>query len=1394
MLKAEPSAALPAAQEEPDDAEEDVGHHAEEGVPLACKEDCGFLVHQLMLHVITRVEQSKQKKGKKMAWRPKGSTDTAEAVSLKLLRCIRRVQQSTAKRQLQEKLQTLVMDWLKQPTEPELPSLPSLEKKIGDRKAFWSCYRTKPGLKWQEPLLPIVEPSDAKLTSPVHKAVSNAEMYAKSSLSSYRKPRNNVEEMHALLAKKPELLRQRFRNGEDDDMDDQASTEAAQLPRIGSKSAAKLRRQELEAKKRAEAEAKKFAEAEERRRDEAREIAAFGSRDSPGYVSPRRYDASRYKAPALLKELPDWQDMTGERRSKHRSTVAYAHDKKHDESCRCSICLKKSKQLLDRSQGIVPRPKGKPVNSVQNIDDYDAVVKKSQDRGGSLPKCVSLPLLNPKQRGTQSGALADLDPVDPPYGKVKVFPDPYEPDNSTHMVRSGMWRYLQECHRAQVVPRAPKLLLKESSEFRSTSLGHLQSTEAVPLDFACQELLDTDLQPISEMAQQLGTRVTSLDLSHNGLSDTAVATFLQKLPGQQLRLVDLSKCGVQSDAIAQLEYLLVEHWERVKTLKLTGIKFGNEQGWERLAKAVTQQGNIYELGLADTKLGAFSQRCVQSVADLIVQANYLQELDLSGNYLHYEGFEFLSAALSQCKMLKILDVSHNASSHVMSPTRSRLFRGKLEDSFATRVVDSLGVEVSDLAEVEGDCYEELPAFNPVSILCEALPDAKTLTELRMENSSVDYTADCVLLSALLVNKSLKILKLANNPHGDLGLRCLLRLLSLSPTIEHLDTSGCSAASVGPGVLTTDLGQPKGHFDFILTHPQHRAVLKWLLHRAESLGVKPPQAAFTVEEWSLPKENWCFKRDGGKGWGVATRGHLSVQFALPLELEKAASVGVAVKKWQGVRRIPVTFAKWLPIIGMYERCETSEERSTFVRAVGQTLSLKPSFLTNIMKMNISNRQLTDIAKSLYGNLDDQNSKMLFFDIMQNKELAKDFRRQARARIDFNVDNPTQCYSLDLSLPLDRSVADQLHVINSYERARAKAAQEVDVSEFGNHEGARNLYIDSSSFQSFAESGFESLTSGFMTLDYVSPANMAPTSVKTKASTEILVNDLMSSIETSNCAVPDKVLILRCISQHLVLTVEQVHRILKLFPNPSVRTTAEERWKFVRRLMKARVLDCKGSHSSAFQTEIRNPRLEVFICLFNRCKDWPLLCSMECLNNWLMFSLEDAEEIRRRLGTARSFDALDCCRPWRLSGPSEASRSPSPKTPEMKKWGECDRKALLVELRKALQEGMDEKDAYEMEPGRRYRLNLEKHEDRAVLQLLCNLTNKEEGEGIVRGAWLEREETGGSSNFSLPPEWASGPPQEGMVALTYMSEAEQNISLTGRRALAERFCGWPKTAAG
>ena len=160
----------------------------------------------------------------------------------------------------------------------------------------------------------------------------------------------------------------------------------------------------------------------------------------------------------------------------------------------------------------------------------------------------------------------------------------------------------------------------------------------------------------------------------------------------------------------------------------------------------------------------------------------LQRLDISGNSIGHEGFEALAKAVRETKQLRFLDVSHNSATSIVMPRR----RGEFKES---------------CGPLPGKAGEnDLPNYNPIAILCEALADNISLKEVHLSNSSVDYSVSTCLLTATALNKTLEVLNLSSNPQGVNGITSVLWCtLNPSSSLVFVDITDIRPGILGPGL-------------------------------------------------------------------------------------------------------------------------------------------------------------------------------------------------------------------------------------------------------------------------------------------------------------------------------------------------------------------------------------------------------------------------------------------------------------------------------------------------------------------------------------------------------------------------------------------------------------------
>jgi len=239
------------------------------------------------------------------------------------------------------------------------------------------------------------------------------------------------------------------------------------------------------------------------------------------------------------------------------------------------------------------------------------------------------------------------------------------------------------------------------------------------------------------------------------------------------------------------------------------------------------------------------------------------------------------------------------------------------------------------------------------------------------------------------------------------------------------------------------------------------------------------------------------------------------------------------------------------------------------------------------------------------------------------------------------------------PMDKMCGDRLQVISLYYAAAATRHSTwqhgehkmPDTSQYGNYECVRNVLWRSGAGDKEVTnfSNYSIPATDVLQLDFVSPVHMMPKR-STQQATNIFISELLEALQSTSCCMCDRIMALRLVSHHLVLTASQVHTLCDFFRNPK---TKRQKSFFIsqaravsKRVTRDQALGYAPVMRSAFQLDIDNPRLEVFTCLFSRCMQPEILCTTEILHDRHLFSFACWKELRHRLGYSRTLDCLHC----------------------------------------------------------------------------------------------------------------------------------------------------------
>jgi hypothetical protein len=485
--------------------------------------------------------------------------------------------------------------------------------------------------------------------------------------------------------------------------------------------------------------------------------------------------------------------------------------------------------------------------------------------------------------------------------------------------------------------------------------------------------------------------------------------------------------------------------------------------------------------------------------------------------------------------------------------------------------------------------------------------------------------------------------------------------------------------------------------------------------------------------------WYWKDDSG--WNVPTSGVVQFEFIWSQEFERTEDPAETVRCYYRSRRVALTMGRFVTLYGMYVQLRDSNQKAMMIRAMHDQILLKMCHLKKLL--DVSPDLLELLVNMLYSAVESMDS-MALFDLIKRPDASRRFRKVARAHFFFNDSNPTDHYVIDLEIPAQYSVAEKVAILNAWEML---APGVPDTTQYGRGEGVRNcVWEGTTTVKSFMN--FSLPPSGRLTMDYVSPKGPNP---RMPHMGEAAFAAILDQIRETECSFEDRVCALRSVSHRMTLDSEQTRTICLEVPNRNVyagsatvnegaRRTALE--KIHRATTRARALTVFGAcvQKSAFQIEEFNPRVEAFVCFFNRTKGQTELCTRQCLYDDKQYSKQCALEMRKRLGVLRTFDAMHCADP--------------------------------------LSNG-----------GNRFVCRMWIHEEWQLARFLVKLASVEEGANMVKTKWSERkfmEDQG--YDFLVPEHWLYDMPMIGTFTLNYVEEKAEYRNVGERRFLAEQIMGW------
>eukprot|EP00397_Hematodinium_sp_SG-2012_P001916 GEMP01001921.1.p1 GENE.GEMP01001921.1~~GEMP01001921.1.p1 ORF type:complete len:1389 (+),score=257.79 GEMP01001921.1:190-4356(+) len=581
---------------------------------------------------------------------------------------------------------------------------------------------------------------------------------------------------------------------------------------------------------------------------------------------------------------------------------------------------------------------------------------------------------------------------------------------------------------------------------RNSWLGSMQKLQPIVDGLMCQE----------PQKNESHRGVRRVELVDNDIKDRHLAWFFAELHKvgvlspdiYEIRIVDNPNMG------GKFLQLLVNMMEAQKIgsaltkLHLGGAIISHAQFVQLFATLETCAPVLSDLCLSYTGLGQTSQLAARSLAKCL-RTSKLIKLDISGNHLAREGLDAIGLALQMSvhHTIEELDLNDNAGNIVVA-IQKHFIRMEFPGTVGEEMLkQSFGSEVNN-------------SFSGMNGFCEYLNGAKKLRILNLRNSQLtEYTA-FVLACSMCTHANIKEISLAKNIIGERGVRALLRLVLLNPyppnrLMETVDFDQCIDSK---DVVATDstffqFSDPSGQYCMNLVDPYARSVVLQCLYRWEMISARfdwPYERAFV--DVFLGNAQYIFKKNAA-GWIIPTNGCLAYFFVLPFrtidELTDVRNLAV----WPyGVKK-PLTdelFSRFFRSLG---KCKHSWDLSAMFNALAMDYKLNSSqvrFLASKSAdpIDIMRRFLTQISDPRNG-----------LDILS--KLAKEPRKssyvpgkQRYSMKYFCGQNPTGHYILDLAIPLEFIMGEQLRLINAWEIENAKMAGIRDMSQHGNYQLYRN----------------------------------------------------------------------------------------------------------------------------------------------------------------------------------------------------------------------------------------------------------------------------------------------------------------------------------------------------
>jgi len=390
----------------------------------------------------------------------------------------------------------------------------------------------------------------------------------------------------------------------------------------------------------------------------------------------------------------------------------------------------------------------------------------------------------------------------------------------------------------------------------------------------------------------------------------------------------------------------------------------------------------------------------------------------------------------------------------------------------------------------------------------------------------------------------------------------LRLLNKTTnTLVYFESEGCYG-SAEVGAKTFNMTNPQGRYSLDLTRPYHRTQMRLLLQMCEYYKV-PADLAFVAVKWTAGAWNHPSKSPYGYSrkmlYDVPAAGTVHFVFNMDAGIEGAIK-GIADDDFEGfidahrvLTKIKPSFKKVIPMFACFKQLQGKDDAQlAFLDAMATDFYLDPSHVEHMcrscppMKSAIISRLLPSVSGGEMG----ECLCLLLYPSIQ--EFVR-HHKVMRNFLDFNIENPTGHYKLDLGRSTDYAVAEKLLLLDRWEVGVGRRQGRRDTSQRGNGSHVRNEQYRGMSLHAHVESIAEWTLpeNNVFEFDYTSGKRCGADTASLNQQT--FVNILVSMFDAL-CGNAAKLEVLRLLSHHICMTSLQMRELLGCFKEESDRAEA------------------------------------------------------------------------------------------------------------------------------------------------------------------------------------------------------------------------------------------------